>query len=83
MTACSIALIKGEAKTTRPKQQPLQTPKTSCARSMKRRVTEFDTQAKNRLSRGVWGGGGGVNFEILLSQGLVFLHFEAAENEFQ
>ena len=34
-----------------------------------RRATEFDTWAKN--------------FEILWSQGRVFLHFEAADNDFQ
>ena len=33
--------------------------------------------------RGVWGHAPPENFEILWSQGRVFLHFEAADNDFQ
>ena len=56
---------------------------------LNRRATEFDTRAKN------WQGPEGLSpqgvrehvppekFEILQSQGCVFLHFEAADNDFQ
>ena len=35
------------------------------------------------LPRGIWGHAPPENFEILWSQGCVFLHFEAADNDFQ
>ena len=43
---------------------------------LNRRATEFDTWAKNWHAPP-------ENFEILWLQGCVFLHFEAADNDFQ
>ena len=54
-----------------------------------RRATEFDTpqrigKARRALTpRGVRGYAPWENFEILWSQGRVFLYFEATDNDFQ